>query len=118
MAAISWYKGHTAKGEEEKDRQKHVKSLMTRNKERHRKVWGGRSEAAALAEEREAEEAVTQSRQLHERRRQLKGGMKSHIFEEEELWRTNCNTECNSQAMVQESITGGFQQVNSNHAPS
>ena len=35
-------------------RQKHVKSSMTRNKERHRKLWETRSEAAALAEERDS----------------------------------------------------------------
>jgi hypothetical protein len=58
LAAISWCKGHTAKGEEETDRQNRVKSLMTRNKERHRKLWEARSEATALAEEREAEEAI------------------------------------------------------------
>jgi len=57
-AAINWCKVHIVTGEEPELRLDRIKTLMSRNKERHRKLWEARSEKEALAEEREAEAAV------------------------------------------------------------
>ena len=57
-AAINWCKAHIIPGEEPDLRLDRVKTLMSRNKERHRKLWEARSEKEALAEDREAEAAV------------------------------------------------------------